>query len=189
MAAEEELLHRVELGVTAFTVDRHEAVMRSTHAWGKDTAATDKALRNCVLGTALSVIENMRIKRRDEVEALTAVSTAGFSGYALGRELLGTETARPSYSASESEERDNAVRIHDRSQAWPVNALMRVFKTSEPLIDVIESQIKPRALIDIVGARKCKATLLDLVVRNVAFAMAEEDLFGPFTPDGSVTLP
>jgi hypothetical protein len=33
---------------------------------------------------------------------------------------------------------------------------------------------------DIVGARRAKATLLSHVVSSVAFAMAEDDLFGPF---------
>jgi hypothetical protein len=181
VAADEEILHRVEEGVAGFTEDRHKAIMKATQAWGKDTSATDKALRNCVLGTALSEIENMRIKQREQLDALTEVSTAAFSGYALGRELLGTETARPSYSSSEPEEKNNAIRIHDRSQAWPSDTLLQVFKASEPLMRVINSQASSLVFKDIVGARRAKATLLNRVVGSVAFAMAEDDLFGPFT--------
>ena len=183
MAADEEVLHRVEEGVAGFTEDRHKAVMKSTQAWGKDTSATDKALRNCVLGTALSVIENMRIKQREQLDAYTEVSTAAFSGYALGRELLGTERARPSYSLSEAEEKNNALLIHDRSQAWPFDTLMQVFKTSESLMRVIQSQASSLVFKDIVGARRARATLQSHVVDSVAFAMAEDDLFGPFTAD------
>lgn len=185
MAADEELLHRVKEGIADFTEERHRAITKSTQAWAKDTSATDKALRNCVLGTALSVIENMRIKSREQLDALTEVSTAGFSGYALGRELLSTETLRPSYSSSESEEKSNAIRIHDRSQAWPFDTLMREFNTSEPLVRVINSQASSLTFRDMVGARRSKSTLLDQVVGSVAFAMAEDDLFGPFgIPEG-----
>jgi hypothetical protein len=179
--ADEEMLHRVEEGVAAFTEDRHRAIVKVTQAWGKDTSATDKALRNCVLGTALSVIENIGIKRREQMDALTEVSITAFSGYALGRELLGTETARPSYSSSEAEEKDNAIRIHDRSQAWPFDTLMRVFKASESLTRVVESQAHSLVFKDIVGARRARTTLLSQAVGSVAFAMAEDDLFGPFT--------
>ena len=183
MASHEEILHRVKDGVAGFTEERHEAILKVTRTWGKDTSATDKALRNCVLGTALSVIENMGIKRREQLDAMTEVAGAAFSGYALGRELLGTEAARPSYSSSEAEEKDNAIRIHDRSQAWLVDTLMQVFEASDSLMRVIQSQANSRVFREIIGARKARATLLSQVVENVAFAMAEEDLFGPFTTD------
>ena len=71
--------------MAGFTEDRHKAIGKVTQTWGKDTSATDKALRNCILGTALSAIENMRIKHGKQLDALTEVSTAAFSGYALGR--------------------------------------------------------------------------------------------------------
>lgn len=183
MAADDELLLRVKEGVAGFTEERHKAVAKVTQTWGKDTSATDKALRNCVLGTALSVIENMGIKRRQQLDAMTAVSIAAFSGYALGRELLGTETARPSYSSSEAEEKNNAIRINDRSQAWPFDTLMQVFKSSESLMRVINSQANSLDFRDIVGARRARATLLSQVVGSVSFAMAEDDLFAPFTTD------
>lgn len=183
MTPDEELLDRVREGVAGFSEDRHKAIMKATQAWGKDTSATDKALRNCVLGTALSVIEVMGIKRREQLDAMTEVSTAAFSGYALGRELLGTETARPSYSSSEAEEKSNALRIADRSKAWGFDTLMQVFKRSESLVRVIESQANSLGFRDIVGARRARSTLLSQVVGNVAFAMAEDDLFGPFAPD------
>jgi hypothetical protein len=183
VAADEEILRRVKDGVAGFTEDRHKAIMKVTQAWGKDTSATDKALRNCVLGTALSAIENMRMKRHEQLDALTEVSTAAFSGYALGRELLGTETARPSYSSSEAEEKSNAIRIHDRSQAWPFDTLIQVFKASESLMRVVNSQANSLTFRDIVGVRRARATLLGHVVGSVAFAMAEDDLFGPFTAD------
>jgi hypothetical protein len=185
VAADEETLHRIEGGVDRFTDDRHKAIAKVTQAWGKDTSATDKALRNCVLGTALSVIENMRIKRREQLDALTAVSTAAFSGYALGRELLGTETVRPLYSSSEVDEKTNAIRINDRSQAWPFGTLMQVFGGSEPLMRVVHSQANSFEFRDIVGVRRARTTLLSRVVGGVAFAMAEDDLFGPFTADAS----
>jgi hypothetical protein len=180
VAAHEQVFDRVKEGVAGFTEERHKAILKVTQAWGTDTTATDKAVRNCVLGTALSVIENMSIKRREELDALTAVSTAALSGYALGRELLGSETARPSYSSSDAEEKGNAIRIHDRSQAWPFDTLMQVFKPSEPLMRVINSQANSLEFRDIVGARRARSTLLNHVVGSVAFAMAEDDLFGPF---------
>jgi hypothetical protein len=183
VAADEEILHRVEEGVAAFTEERHKTIAKVTRAWGKDTSATDKALRNCVLGTALSVIENMRIKRREQLDAMTEVASAAFSGYALGRELLATETAQPAYSSSEADEKQNAIRIHDRSQAWVVDSLMPVFKVSESLMQVIHYPANSLVFRDIVGARQAKATLLSQVVVGVTFAMAEEDLFGPFTVD------
>jgi hypothetical protein len=173
------MLHRVKTGVDGFTEDRHKAMTKVTQAWGKDTSATDKALRNCVLGTALSVVENMRIKRREQLDALTEVSTAGFSGYALGRELLGTETVRPYYSSSEIDEKNNAILINDRSQAWPFGTLMQVFKVSESLMRVVHSQANSLVFRDIVGARRARSTLLSHVVGGVAFAIAEDDLFGP----------
>lgn len=183
MAADGEILRRVKEGVDGFTDDRHKAITKVTQAWGKNTSATDKALRNCVVGTALSVIENMRMKRRDQLDALTEVSTAAFSGYALGRELLGTETMRASYSSSQVDEKNNALRINDRSQAWPFDTLMQVFKESESLMRVVHSQANSLVFRDIVGARRARTTLLSHVVGGVAFAMAEDDLFGPFTVD------
>ena len=183
MAADEDMLNRVKEGMDGFTEDRHKAIWKVTQAWGKDTSATDKALRNCILGTALSAIENMRIKRGEQLDALTEVSTAAFSGYALGRELLTTETARPSYSSSEADEKKNAIQIHDRSQAWPFDTLIQTFNASESLMRVINSQANSLTFRDIVGARRCRATLLSHVVGSVAFAMAEDDLFGPFMSD------
>ena len=175
------MLRRVKVGVIAFTEDQHKSVTKAAQVWGKDTSATDKALRNCVLGSALGAIENIRIKRRDRLDALTEVSNAAFSGYVLGRELLGTETARPSYSSSEAEEKSNAVRIHDRSQAWQFDTLIQAFKTSESLTRVVHSLANSLAFRDMVGARRTRAILLGHVVGSVAFAMAEDDLFGPFT--------
>jgi hypothetical protein len=183
VAADEEMLHRVKVGVIGFMEDRHKSITKAAQVWGKDTSATDKALRNCVLGSALGVIENMRVKRREQLDALTEVSIAAFSGYALGRELLGTETARPSYSSSEVEEKNNAVRIHDRSQAWPFDTLIQAFETSESLMRVIHSLANSLVFRDIVGARRTRAILMSHVVGSVAFAMAEDDLFGPFTTD------
>ena len=48
---------------------------------------------------------------------------------------------------------------------------------------VMNSQANSLAFRDIVGARRGRATLLSHVVGSVAFAMAEDDLFGPFTSD------
>ena len=185
MDADEKILDRIKDGVAGFSEDRHRTLAKLTQSWGKDTSATDKALRNCLLGTALSVIEGMRIKPREQMDAMTEVASAAFSGYALGRELLGTETARPSYSSSEAEEKDNALRIHDRSHAWEVDALTRTFQSSETLVRVIHSQAYSAVFSDIVGAKQGRATLQNQIVGSVAFAMAEEDLFGPFTPDDS----
>jgi hypothetical protein len=181
--ADEELLHRVKVGVIVFTEDRHKSITKAAQAWGRDTSATDKALRNCVQGTALGVIENIGMKRRQRLDAFTEVSTAAFSGYVLGRELLGTETARPSYSSCDVEEKNNAVRIHERSQAWPSDTLIEAFTTSELLMHVIHSLAKSLVFREIVGARRTKAILLKHVVGSVAFAMAEDDLFGPFIAD------
>ena len=183
MAADGEMLRRIKVGVIGFTEERHKSITKAAQVWGKDTSATDKALRNCVLGSALGVTENMRIKRRERLNALTEVSIAAFSGYVLGRELLGTETARPSYSSSDAEERDNAVKIDDRSQAWPVDTLIQAFRTSESLTQVVHSLANSLVFKDIVGARRTRATLLNQVVGSVAFAMAEDDLFGPFETD------
>ena len=108
MGAGVELLDRIALGVSDYTEERHRAIQKTTLNWGKDTTATDKALRNCVFGSALSVIEGLRVKRTDERDAITLLGTAGFSGYAIGRGLLGSESARPSYSQSPADERDNA---------------------------------------------------------------------------------
>jgi hypothetical protein len=181
--ADEEMLHRVQVGVICFTEDRHKSIMKAAQAWGRDISATDKALRNCVQGTALGAIEHMLMTRRERLNAFTQVSMAAFSGYVLGRELLGTETARPSYSSSAAEEKTNAVRMHDRSQAWPSDMLIQALNTSEPLLRVIHTLTNSLVLREIVGARRTKAMLLSHVVRSVAFAMAEDDLFGPFTAD------
>ena len=178
------MLDRLAAGVAEFSESRHLTVAKVTQKWGKDTSVTDKALRNCLLGTALSVIEGMRIKRREQMEAITEVASACFSGYALGRELLGTETARPSYSGSEAEEKQNAVRIQERSDSWTTDQLTRVFKESEPLMRVLHSQAYSAAFSDIVGAKQARATLTNQLTRSVAYAMAEEDLFGPFATDG-----
>ena len=183
MDGDEQLLHRVKVGVIGFTEDRHKSITKAAQVWGKDTSATDKALRNCVQGTALGVIENMRIKSRERLDAFSEVSTAAFSGYVLGRELLGTETARPSYSSSEAEEKSNAVRINDRSEAWPSDMLLQAFKTSDPLMQVINSLARSLVFKDIVGARRTKSILTSRIVGSVAFAMAEDDLFGPFAVD------
>ncbi len=48
---------------------------------------------------------------------------------------------------------------------------------------VINLQANSLAFRDIVGAQRGRATLLSHVVGSVAFAMAEDDLFGPFTSD------
>ena len=184
MGADEELLDRIAAGVSAFTEERHHAIQKISRNWGKDTAATDKALRNCVFGSAVSVVEGMRVKRAQERDALTEVGSVAFSGYAIGRGLLGTESARPSYSQSPADERDNAIRIHERSDAWSQDALMQSFSASELLLSTLQTQAGSWLFGNIVGARKGKPVLLASLVKSVAFAMAEDDLFGPF-PLGS----
>jgi hypothetical protein len=180
MGADEELLDRIAQGVAAYTEERQHAIGKITRTWGKDTEATDKALRNCVFGSALSVVEGMRVKRAQEQDALTEVGSVAFSGYAIGRGLLATESARVSYSQSPADERDNAIRIHERSEAWSQDSLMEVFAASERLMSTLQSQAGSWLFGNIVGARKAKPVLLASLVSSVAFAMAEEDLFGPF---------
>jgi hypothetical protein len=180
MGADEELLDRIAQGVSAYTEIRHHAIQKITRNWGKDTNATDKALRNCVFGSALSVVEGMRVKRDKERDALTVVGSVAFSGYAVGRGLLGTETAQPSYSQSPADERDNAIRIHERSEAWSQDRLTAVLSPSELLMSSLQSQASSWLFGNIVGARKAKPVLFASLVGSIAFAMAEEDLFGPF---------
>jgi hypothetical protein len=180
MGADEELLNRIAQGVSAYTEIRHHAIQKITRNWGKETTATDKALRNCVFGSAVSVVEGMRVKRDKERDALAVVGSVAFSGYAVGRGLLGTESAQPSYSQSPADERDNAIRIHERSEAWSQDSLMGVFSASELLMSTLESQASSWLFGNIVGARKAKPVLLASLVGSVAFAMAEEDVFGPF---------
>jgi hypothetical protein len=184
MGADEEMLDRIALGVSGYTEERHHAIQKTTRNWGKDMEATDKALRNCVFGDAVSVIEGLRVKRPQERDALTVVGSVGLSGYAIGRGLLATESARPSYSRSPADERDNAIRIHERSEAWSQDTLMGLFSASELLMSTLQSQASSWLFGNIVGARRAKPLLLSSLVGNVAFAMAEEDLFGPF-PVGS----
>jgi hypothetical protein len=119
------------------------------------------------------------------MEAITEVASAEFSGYALGRELLGTETLRPSYSSSEAEEKSNAVRIHERSRAWNPDVLLPLFEGSEALARTLHSHAYSAALSDIIGAKQSRAMLHAQLVGSIATAMAEEELFGPFTPDAS----
>lgn len=178
--AGDELLDRIALGVSDYTEVRHHAVQKTTRHWGKDTTATDKALRNCVFGSAVSVVEGIRVKRNDERDVLSVVGTAGFSGYAIGRGLLGTESARPSYSQSPADERDNAIRIHEGSETWSRDGLLEVFSASEFLMNTVQSEANSWLLGKIMGERRAKPVLLASLVRSVAFAMAEEDLFGPF---------
>jgi hypothetical protein len=60
---------------------------------------------------------------------------------------------------------------------------MQVFTASESLERVVRSQANSLVFRDLVGARRARTTLLNHVVGGVAFAMAEDDLFGPFTAD------
>jgi hypothetical protein len=180
MGADDDLLERIARGVSGYTEERRYAVQKTTRNWETDTGATDKALRNCVFGSALSVLEGMRVKRSEERDALTEVGSAGFSGYAIGRGLLGTETARPSYSQSPADERDNAIRIHERSETWSHDSLMGAFSASELLVSTLQTQASSWLFGNIVGARRAKPVLLAFLVSSVAFAMAEEDMFGPF---------
>jgi hypothetical protein len=57
---------------------------------------------------------------------------------------------------------------------------MGVFSASELLMSTLESQASSWLFGNIVGARKAKPVLLASLVGSVAFAMAEEDVFGPF---------
>jgi hypothetical protein len=186
MGVDEELLDRIAQGVSGYTEERHQAVQKAARVWSSDTTATDKALRNCVLGSALSVIEGLRVKQADEREALAELGSVGLSGYATGRGLLGTESARVSYSKSPAEERDNAIRIHERSAAWSHDRLMGIFSASEPFLRILQTQASSWLFGNIVGARRAKPILLASVVSSVAFAMSEEDLFGPFPVGNAV---
>lgn len=177
---DEELLDRIALGVSSYTEERNNAVHKTARIWSTDTTATDKALRTCILGSALSVIEGLRIKKGQEQEAFAELGTVGFSGYATGRGLLGTESARLSYSQSPADEKDNAIRIHERSDAWNHDTLMRIFSASDTCMDLLQAQARSWLFGNIVGARRAKPILLASLVSSVAFAMAEEALFGPF---------
>lgn len=180
MDATQELLDRIALSVSGYSEQRHTAIKKTAQIWSTDTGATDKALRNCVLGSALRVIEGIRIKHNEEHDALAELGTVAFSGYAIGRGLLNTESARVSYSRSPAEERDNAIRIHERSEAWSHDTLMDVFSASDPFMRSMQTQASSWLFGNIVGARRARPILLASLVRSVAFAMSEEDLFGPF---------
>lgn len=180
MGADEQLLDRIALAISGYTEERNNAVHKTARIWSTDTAATDKALRTCILGSGLSVIEGLRIKKGEERDAFAELGTVGFSGYATGRGLLGTESARLSYSRSPADEKDNAIRIHERSEAWSHDRLTGVFSASDTFMPLLQSQARSWLFGKIVGARRAKAILLATLVRSVAFAMAEEDLFGPF---------
>lgn len=184
MGAEDSILRRVAVNSWVYDEERHRAIRKATWAWSRDTTATDKALRYCVLGSALSVIEGLGVKHSRLRDALSELGTVGFSGYAIGRGLLTTELARLSYSKSPVDERDNAIRIHDRSEAWSHDTLMDAFSTSEAFMGFLQKQARSWLFGNIVGARRAKPVLLATLVSSVAFAMAEEDLFGPF-PRGS----
>jgi hypothetical protein len=186
MGAEESLLRRVAVNAWVYDDERHRAIQKTAWVWSKDTAATDKALRYCVLGSALSVLEGMGVKHRQLRDALAELGTVGFSGYAIGRGLLTTESARLSYSRTPVDERDNAISIHDRSEAWSRDMLIETFSASEAFMRILQTQARSWLFGNIVGVRRAKPVLLATVVSSVAFAMAEEDLFGPFPRGNAV---
>jgi hypothetical protein len=91
-----------------------------------------------------------------------------------------------SYSETPGDERDNAVRIHDRSEAWSYDTLMDAFSTSEAFMHFLRTQARSWLFGNIVGPRRAKPVLLATLVNSVAFAIAEEDLFGPFPRGNAV---
>jgi hypothetical protein len=186
MGVEESLLRRVAVNAWVYDEERHRAIQKAASVWRTDTAATDKALRYCVLGSALSVIEGMGVKHDHLRDALAELGRVGFSGYAIGRGLLTTESARLSYSKSPLDERDNAIRIHDRSEAWSNDMLMNSFSASEDFMGFLRKQARSWPFGNIVGIRRAKPVLLATLVNSVAFAIAEEDLFGPFPRGNAV---
>ncbi|HWT81815.1 MAG TPA: hypothetical protein VN648_23740, partial [Candidatus Methylomirabilis sp.] len=54
------------------------------------------------------------------------------------------------------------------------------FSTSEAFMGFLRTQARSWLFGNIVGVRRAKPVLLETLVSSVAFAIAEEDLFGPF---------
>ena len=142
-----------------------------------DPTRTDKALRSLTVDFGLSVMQRgFRVKKRYRMEVFDAVVTAAFSGYGMGRFLLGTNDAHPSYSTP-ADEATISAQIGQRSENYESDAVMSAL--SGPILDSWTRLPNGHVLTRQLGARIGSATCLTSAVSGVCIAMAEEELFGP----------
>jgi hypothetical protein len=60
---------------------------------------------------------------------------------------------------------------------------------SEELMHVIQTMARTFVFREVVGTRRAKSIMVSQIAGSVAFAMAEEDLFGPFKTRSSRGAP
>jgi hypothetical protein len=134
--ADQETLHRARVGVIRFTEDRLKSITKAAQVWGRDTSATEKALRKCVLGTALGMIENgeysaasdwMDIGKTPTPRSLDTCS--GANRWARRRRDRPTRNLRPRKCSPDP--RPIAGRA--------IGTLIQAFNTSKSLMRVIHS--------------------------------------------------
>ncbi len=169
----EVMLGRIRTAVESFDRDAYLA----TPLHWDDPTRTDKALRSLTIDFGLSVMQRgLRVKKRYRMEVFEAVVTAATSGYAMGRFLLGTNDAHPSYSTP-ADEAAISAQIGQRSENYESDAVMSAL--SGPILDIWTCLPEGHVLTRRLGVRIASATCLTSAVSGVCIAMAEEELFGP----------
>lgn len=167
------MLGRIRTAVESFDAE----VYLATPLHWDDSTRTDKALRGLTVDFGLSVMQRgLRVKKRHRMDVFEAVITAVSSGYQMGRFLLGTNDAHPSYSTS-ADEATISAHIGQRSEDYESDDVMSAL--SGPILDSWTRLPDGNVLTRRLGVRLGSATYLSSAVSGVCIAMAEEELFGP----------
>jgi len=102
------------------------------------------------------------------------------AGYLLGRYLLGTGSAKPSYTSGSVDPDSHAERINDRTGSWDYESVMGALRTQpSELSRAIDHEADTSPLLKYLGSENGRICFLGAYCFGVSSAMAEEIEFGP----------
>ena len=174
----EQLLERLHEGAVNYDTDEHFEIME---IWDIPVSQT-KALRGEMYEqTRATVILVWGAMRRHRTEVFNTIAGATAVGYMMGRYLLGTYAARPTYLRSDADVQDFTRRIKKAMKPYSFEAVNGALECgNRSLAELVRSSTTTSpSPLDKKGALAVRTILLTSYCLGISMALAEEQVFGP----------
>jgi len=175
------MLQRLESGADSYQASEY----RSVQSYWDDATSTTEAVRELTVDAGLSAMADMRVKKRHRMDVLSDLVGGACSGYILGRFLLGTSRARPTYRIPQAESKAALSALGRRSEEYGWDDVMGAVRG--PVADLmVGAAALGQAVNRVLGQRAGQAACLTMQITGIGIVLAEEELFGPLATDGAV---
>ncbi len=175
---DQELLDRLRAGAIKYDPVEYLAVMEP--AWDTLVSQTKSLRAEMYDQSKATVTVVWGVKRRQRTEVFESVAAASAEGYIMGRYLLGTGTARPSYQHTDADIDSCKRQIDKAMKPYSFDEINGVLQCGnrDLAVVVFDSTTRPGPL-DKKGPHGVHIILLGSYVLGIAMALAEEQVFGP----------